>query len=152
MKSCHRLEPRGALFSLRPGSVSLWNGDDSTWHLCSSLPVPWDPSYLSRGWLWALAVWQPWCWAPAQAIKNQASYSERKKRRKATTQGQHLQSVSLRLPLGGEVRVRAWDSLRKKRRGARYTWERCSFCRLSRSKFRNKSTMQKCDRAGECQG
>ncbi len=134
MKSCHRLEPRSALFSPRSDSVSLWNRDDSTWHLRCSLPVPWDPSYLSRGWLWALAVWQPWCWAPAQAIKNQASYRGKKKEKQLQLKVS-ICRVSLRLPLGFEVRVRAWDSLRQKRQEACYTLERCSFYRLPRSKF-----------------
>ncbi len=134
MKSCHRLEPRSALFSPRSDSVSLWNRDDSTWHLCCSLPVPWDPSYLSRGWLWALAVWQPWCWAPAQAIKNQASYRGKKKEKQLQLKVSICRVCrwdchwASRSGCGHET---AWD----KRQEACYTLERCSFYRLPRSKF-----------------
>lgn len=99
--------------------------------------------YLEIHPIWAEGDFEPWqCDNPGAELllrqsKTRHHIGGRKKgeKKKATTQGQHLQSVSLRLPLGGEVRVRAWDSLRKKLRQARYTLERCSFCRLPRSKF-----------------
>lgn len=79
-----------------------------------------------RRWYWILAVWQFWCCACAQLIKNKYHTNQRNKnnikKKQPKTHGQHLQSDLLVLAGKSKVKTGPWGSLRMEHWGIYSLW------------------------------